>query len=221
MKTKKNARVNLEKKRNFFFLLGLTITLGATLMAFEWRSDPQQLATFSHTWEDGIIELMPVTRPPEAPKPKNKTSVAIDFEVVEDDVEIEDIEIIDLEDTGEAIEEVEIDDPDDGGELIDFFLIEDKPEFVGGDEAFIKYLNTNIKYPYIAKENGIEGVVYVYFVVSKTGKIVDVKLERGTNRDLDEEALRVISAMPNWMPGKQRGIATSVSYRLPINFELH
>ena len=77
-----------------------------------------------------------------------------------------------------------------------------------------------MKYPAVAKENGIQGTVYVNFVVWKDGKIRDVKILRGVNKMLDDEAVRVVKAMPTWNPGKQRGKPVSVSYNLPIKFTL-
>jgi protein TonB len=84
----------------------------------------------------------------------------------------------------------------------------------------MQWLNSNIKYPVIAAENGIQGRVVVQFVVSKTGAISDAKVLRGVDPSLDREALRVVNSMPNWTPGKQNGTTVNVRYTLPVTFRL-
>lgn len=107
----------------------------------------------------------------------------------------------------------------DAGKI--FTIVEEMPQFPGGGEAaLVKYLQNNIKYPAMARENGIEGIVYVTFVVDKEGKVKDAKILRGKGAGLDEEALRVIRAMPDWKPGKQNGRSVAVQYNLPVNFKL-
>jgi len=101
-----------------------------------------------------------------------------------------------------------------------FFVVEEMPEFPGGDLALRKYIANNVKYPEVAVENGIKGKVYVTFVVSKDGSVANVKIARGVDPSLDKEALRVVSSLPKWKPGKQRGEYVNVSYTVPINFAL-
>ena len=97
---------------------------------------------------------------------------------------------------------------------------EEMPGFVGGDKALYEYLSNNIKYPKREKQIGIEGKVYVEFVVGKKGEITDVKIKRGVSEALDAEAIRVIKSMPNWLPGKQNGRAVKVIYVMPISFKI-
>ncbi len=107
------------------------------------------------------------------------------------------------------------------GEKIEttFFVVEVMPQFPGGEEELRKYIATNVKYPIDAKEQGKSGRVYVQFVVSKTGAVKDVKVVRsGGFESIDEEAVRVVSAMPKWAPGLQRGKQVNVNYTVPINF---
>lgn len=108
-------------------------------------------------------------------------------------------------------------DPDDGKV---FSVVEEMPTFPGGEEKLRDYLRNNIKYPGIARENGISGRVYVTFVVDKEGKIKDIRLLRGIGGGCDEEAMRVIRSMPDWKPGRQNGRAVQVQYNLPVNFTL-
>jgi protein TonB len=98
--------------------------------------------------------------------------------------------------------------------------VEEMPEFPGGDAALRNYLATNVKYPTIAQENGIQGKVYVNFVVGKDGSITMAKIARPVDPSLDKEALRVVNCLPKWKPGKQGGKPVRVSYTVPINFQL-
>lgn len=101
-----------------------------------------------------------------------------------------------------------------------FMIVEQQPEFPGGDEAYKLFLQNNIRYPQSAREKGIEGTVYLDFEVNKRGKIRNVSVLRGVNADLDSEAVRVVKLMPDWVPGKQRGKAVDVQMTLPIKFNL-
>lgn len=101
-----------------------------------------------------------------------------------------------------------------------YLMVEAEPEFPGGMEALMKYLSENIKYPEQAKKENIQGKVYMRFVVEKDGSIVDAEILRGIGGGCDEEALRVVNAMPKWEPGKQKGTPVRVQYNLPIVFKL-
>ena len=101
-----------------------------------------------------------------------------------------------------------------------FDVVEEQPSFPGGPAAMMQWLKDNIKYPVVAAENGIEGRVIVQFVVSKTGSISDVRVARGVDPSLDREAIRVVSSMPKWTPGKQNGTTVNVRYTLPVTFKL-
>lgn len=101
-----------------------------------------------------------------------------------------------------------------------FSMVEEMPEFPGGQQALFAYIGKELKYPEQAIEDGIEGVVFVTFVVEADGKITGVKVIRGIGGGCDEEAVRVVRGMPNWKPGKQRGEAVRVKYNLPIRYKL-
>jgi TonB family protein len=101
-----------------------------------------------------------------------------------------------------------------------FFIVENMPKFPGGDLALRKYIAANIKYPEDAQKQGIQGKVYVTFVVTKTGEVGGAKIARGVSSSLDDEALRVVRGLPKWTPGTQRGKAVNVQYTVPINFVL-
>lgn len=99
-------------------------------------------------------------------------------------------------------------------------VVEEMPAFPGGDEAMFKFIATKVKYPEEAAENGIEGAVYVTFVVERDGRISEVKVLRGIGAGCDEEAVRVVKSMPNWTPGKQNGQLVRVRRSLPFRFKL-
>ena len=99
-------------------------------------------------------------------------------------------------------------------------MVKDAPEFPGGTKAMMEYLKTNMRYPQIAKENGIQGRVILQFVVDETGKVTDPKILRGVDPALDLEAIRLVEAMPQWTPGKQDGKAVAVKYTVPVSFKL-
>jgi TonB family protein len=101
-----------------------------------------------------------------------------------------------------------------------FYIVDEMPEFPGGEDALRQEISRNVKYPVLSQENGVQGKVYVTFVVAKDGSVVDTKIARGVDPLLDEEALRVVNNLPKWIPGKQDGKPVNVSYTVPINFVL-
>ncbi len=101
-----------------------------------------------------------------------------------------------------------------------YSFVEQMPEFPGGEAALNKYLHNSVHYPTIAMENGIQGKVFISFVVDTNGSISNAKVTRPVDSSLDKEAMRVVKAMPKWIPGKQNGEAVRVSFTVPINFVL-
>ena len=101
-----------------------------------------------------------------------------------------------------------------------FDVVEQMPSFPGGPSALMQYLNSNIKYPVVAEENGVQGRVVCTFVVEKDGSITDVRVVKSVDPSLDKEAARVVKAMPKWIPGKQNGSAVRVKYTVPVTFRL-
>ena len=101
-----------------------------------------------------------------------------------------------------------------------FDVVEQMPSFPGGPSALMQYLASNIKYPVVAEENGVQGRVIVTFVVEKDGSITDVRVVKSVDPSLDKEAQRVVKSMPKWIPGKQNGSAVRVKYTVPVTFRL-
>lgn len=155
----------------------------------------------------GAGEMIPVTRqqgnpPPPPPKLSNV------LYLVEDNVEMEEgLEIVDIASDEEEVADAEV-----------FMTVETMPQFPGGTKALMKYLSENMKYPPKAQQQGIQGRVFVNFVVDTDGKIINVTIMRGVHPLLDKEAIRIVKTMPKWIPGTQRGKKVKVSYTLPINF---
>ena len=110
----------------------------------------------------------------------------------------------------------EIEDP----EMVVYQFVEQMPEFPGGEAEMILYISKNIQYPQEAKEKGVQGKVFVGFVVEKDGSISNVRNLRGVDSELDAEAMRVVESMPKWKPGMHRGEPVRVSYQIPIHFKL-
>jgi periplasmic protein TonB len=101
-----------------------------------------------------------------------------------------------------------------------FVIVEQMPEYPGGVDSLMSYMFRNVNYPVDVKKAGVSGTVYISFVVDKTGHVEKAKVERGVSRSLNNEALRVVNAMPVWNPGKQGGKVVDVIYTIPIKFAL-
>ncbi len=225
MEKKKTPKADLENKKVIFMEIGLVVVLAIILAAFEWSTKDVSNEKFDMIEEAAAEEdITPITRPEEVkpPPPPPPPKVADVLNIVEDDVEIDeelDIEDQDIdEDTEVNFENIE-EDQEEEEEAV-FFIVEDMPKFPGGPAALRKYLKKTVEYPIIAQENGIQGRVFVKFVVGKDGSVTNVEISRGADPSLDKEAIRVVKAMPKWEPGRQRGKAVRVSYTVPINFQL-
>ena len=170
--------------------------------------------------------MVPITMPEKktVPPPPAAVSKAEIIEIVEDDADIEEdimvspednVEWVDIDNDVDIIVEEEPEEP----EVV--MVVEDMPEFPGGTAALMQYLQKNIKYPAICRENNIQGRVLVTFIVNKDGAVVEPEVVKSVNPSLDKEALRVISTMPKWKPGSQRGKPVRVKYTVPVNFRLN
>jgi len=223
MELKKSTDANLENKKSVYFLIGLLMAMGVILLAFEWTQYEGAVGSLGELQVDlEEEEMIPITQqqpPPPPPPPPPQTII----EIVEDDEEIEE-ELV-IEDT-ESDEDEVIEFVDIPEEVIEepqiFTIVEENPEFPGGEAALFKYLGKNTKFPAIAKDAGIQGIVYVQFVVMEDGSINDdmITILRGVHPALDAEAVRVVKEMPDWKPGRQRGKAVRVYYKLPFRFTL-
>ncbi len=236
MEIKKSQKADLEGQKGTGLLIGYIVALSAMFAAFEWttrehiETEPVVYAAYAAMEE----EVVPITQPifqAAPPPPAEAPQVAEILDIVDDDTEIEEETIESSESTTEAISgpvaqhtgpvatgPVVTEEESDEGTV--FQVVEQMPEFPGGMEALLKYLSKNIKYPSIALDNNIQGRVLVSFTVNKDGSIVDPEIMKSVDPSLDKEAIRVISSMPKWNPGKQRGKAVRVKYTVPVAFRI-
>lgn len=225
MEAKKSPKADLESKKTFFVQIGLIVALAAMLVAFEWKSyDTKQIDISTRqveNVEEEMVEITQQNKPPPPPAPPAQTTL---IHIVTDDVDVDDDLVIDAE--ANQLTEIEaytppaVTEEEEVAEAEIFTVVEESPAFPGGDAARIQFLQQNIVYPQMARESGIQGTVYVTFVVEKNGAVTDVRVLRGIGGGCDEEAVRVIKAMPKWNPGKQRGKPVRVQFNMPIKFTL-
>jgi protein TonB len=203
----------------------MIISLLIAWLAFEHKSYDKREIDPSLLRQTEVVEeeMVEITKQEEQkPQPVEVPKQTTQLEIVQDDVEVEDIEINAEVDQQEVLEEyvpVEVEEEEVQEQEI-FQIVEEMPAYPGGDQKLMEYVAKNIKYPQIARETGIQGRVFVGFVVEPDGSVSNVKVLRGIGGGCDEEAVRVVKSMPKWKPGKQRGKAVRVSYMLPVNFKL-
>ena len=206
-----------------FTQIGLIISLAVAWVVFEIKSyDKLEFADVGRTVEVLEEEMVEITKQEQKPQPVEVPKQTTQIQVVEDDVEVDDVEINAEVDQNEVIEEYIAPEVEEE-EVVEaeiFTIVEEMPEFPGGMQKLADYLAKNIKYPQMARESGIQGRVFVNFVVEPDGHVSNVNVMRSLGGGCDEEAMRVVKAMPKWKPGKQRGKAVRVSYILPVNFKL-
>lgn len=208
-----------------FTQIGLIISLLVAWLAFEHKSYDKRELDESLLNREVVLdeEMVEITKQEEQkPQPVEVPKQTTQIEIVQDDVETEDLNInadVQQDEVIEVYEAPEIID-DEVVEQEIFQIVEEMPSFPGGEAKLMEYVSKNIKYPQIARETGIQGRVFVGFVVEPDGSISNVKLLRGIGGGCDEEAMRVIKSLPKWKPGKQRGKAVRVSYQIPVFFKL-
>jgi len=209
LELKKNPKVDLRRYSGLFLEVGFVIAIGAVFLTLNYSVNTKNTVVFGELKtviaEEGIV---PITRqqtttpppPPEVPKVAEIINIVDDDTNLDDELEIEDIEpdqeteIIVVERQEEKEDEDEI-----------FVIVEEIPEFPGGEDALRKYLIEHTKYPKNARKNKISGTVNVLFVIDEKGEIGDVLVTNSVDPTLDKEAIRVVKNMPNWIPGKIRG----------------
>ncbi len=215
----------MENKRLMFAQIGLIISLAIAWAAFEIKSydkrDLSDIMIREIALDEEMTEITTQDQKPQPPVevPQQTTQI----EIVNDDVEVEDNLDINADVTQEEVIEEYVKPEVIEEEVVEqeiFTIVETMPSFPGGQEKLMQYLATNIKYPQIARESNVQGRVYLSFVVEPDGSVSNVKVLRGIGAGCDEEAMRVVKAMPKWSPGKQRGKSVRVSYNLPVNFKL-
>ena len=236
MEPKKNPKADLSKNSSLYFVIGLTFVLFISWRAIEYKTyDRSNYDYEALNVDEDDDEEVPITEqlkipPPPPPPPPPAPEI---IEVVEDEEEVEET-IIESTETDQddivEVEEIEVEEFDDDID-VPFAVIEDVPIYPGCErvskskrrECFQERINQHIKknfrYPEIAQEMGIQGRVYVSFVISTDGSIINVR-SRGPDKNLEGEAERIIGRLPRMIPGKQRGRAVRVPFSIPITFRL-
>ena len=225
MEEKKSPKANLENKKLMFMQIGLIISLLIAWLAFDYKSYDKRQIDESLLNREVVLdeEMVEITKQEEQkPQPMETPQQTTQLEIVDDDVETEDLNINAEVEQNEVIEEYVAPEvvEEEVVEQEIFQIVEEMPAFPGGEAKLMEYVGKNIKYPQIARETGIQGRVFIGFVVEPDGSVSNVKLLRGIGGGCDEEAMRVVKSMPKWKPGKQRGKAVRVSYQIPVFFKL-
>jgi len=233
MQPKKSEKVDLTKNSSLYFVIGLSVVLFVSWQAIEWKTYKKTYDYEALNVEDDDDEEIPITEqlktpPPPPPPPPPAPEI---IEIVEDEEDVEETVIESTETNEEEIieiveveeEELDIDVP--------FAVIEDVPIFPGCErvkkserrncfqEKMNKHIRKNFRYPEIAQEMGIQGRVYVNFIIAKDGRITNIRM-RGPDKNLENEAQRIIAKLPSMTPGKQRGRPVRVPFSIPITFRL-
>lgn len=235
MELKKNPKADLTRNSGLFFVIGLVLVMLLTYIAFEWKTyDDDNNFDYTMNVEDTLDEEVPMTEQLKTPPPPPPPAAPEIIEVVEDEEEVEEtvIESTETSQEEEVIEvaDVEVEEIEEDVD-VPFAVIEDVPIFPGCENEpknklrdcfnsmMQKHIGKNFRYPEIAQEMGVQGRVNVMFVIQKDGSIGNVRM-RGPDKNLEEEAARIIGKLPKMTPGKQRGRAVRVPFSIPITFKL-
>jgi protein TonB len=235
MEVKKTPRADLENERTTFFLIGLVFALATVYVLLEWRSEE----TFSPNWEqlsnlyieEELIEkpelisspepLMEENKPPEKVNDEPKVAYE-DFNIVQETPAVDET-VAELFGETESKKEEEFSSSPPAQKMPDEVIYADPevmPQYPGGYTELNRFLFKNIKYPASATSQNIQGRVWCSFIVNKDGSVSDIRVEKGVYISLDQEAVRVLSLMPSWIPGTVRGEAVRVKFYLPVVFHL-
>ncbi|NQW24768.1 MAG: energy transducer TonB [Cryomorphaceae bacterium] len=233
MQNRKSFKADLENKKGLFLQIGLVLALASVWTAFEWKTykdGPGSLGDLEMTMDDEEVLVTQRNTPPPPPPPPAPPEV---LNIVEDDkVDIDELKMAATEISDDDVFELREVDVDDG-EVFNFVNVENKPVFPGcedlatEDERF-NCFNTKIRqfvgkkfeFPEMAKQMGIQGKVWVSFIIEKDGKVSDITIERGVDKLLDDESLRVVNMLPKMIPAKVGGRSVRMRYSLPINAKL-
>jgi len=221
MELKKNPNLDYRKKSGLFFNIGLVLSLLFVISAFEWKFIERiSMVDIENSFAPDETIIVPPTVHPPKKKPVIRQFNVID--IVDNKIDVPDIEVeIDI-----ALDPVIDDAITDLAPLKDekadeiYDIVQAMPSFSGGLQAFYRFVGENLKYPAQARRMGIDGKVYVHFVIDKDGSLSDINIVRGIGAGCDEEVLRIINMSPKWNPGKQRGNPVRVRMMLPISFVL-
>jgi periplasmic protein TonB len=222
MEPKKTAKADLSKKTFLFFNIGLVSALSLSIFAFTYKAggdgSKSDLSNNQFSVEE-TIEI-PVTEqlPPPPPKIEQPNIVEVlNEEKIEEDLNIDMDNEMDVSESKPEVAVVPVEVEEEDPNTI-FTIVEESAAPVGGINAFNEFVSNRIVYPPQAKRMGIQGKVFVEFVIEKDGAITDVKVLKGIGAGCDEEAVRILRMAPKWNPGKQRGKPVRQKMVVPLNF---
>jgi protein TonB len=226
MEIKKSQHADLEAKKGIFFEVGLIASLGLILAAFEWNS-PVKRIWVTTSWEPVIEDVVIKNTVIDAHKAQPNVIVAPFIRIVDNNASITRDLMVDSEIKPDEVQPeyfvpapVQLDEEKSIAEETPFIVVERMPEFPGGMNALQNFIGQNIRYPSNAAESGIQGTVYLSFVVEKDGSISNIKTLRGIGGGCNEEAERVLRLMPGWKPVNQFGKPVRVAFTVPVVFKL-
>jgi protein TonB len=232
MEHKKKPELELGKKYTLFLNVGLVISLSVCLLAFEWKTypglsgDKKEKVDYQPSDDFELVDIPPIPAiiPPavkpveKLPQPPEDLSTIVEDALAPDDnlfpelPDVPDVIPAPVSVLPEGIPEEIVEDA-----VVDVSVLEKEPE---GRAQFYQYISKHLRYPKAAQQSGVEGKVFVQFVIDKDGSIMEVNVIKGLGFGLDEEAIRIIQKAPKWTPAKQRGKPVRVRMALPIMFKL-
>ena len=225
MEIKKSPKADLQNKRGLLLEIGLAVSLAVVIIAFAWTPKEHRIEKVDLNYAPIDEEMTEIPRqeqkPPEPPKKVEVKGIADLLQVVTNDTKITtEVDFAEFDEDTEVLQQVEVveevvadDEP--------FLIAETMPSFQGGDlNKFRNWVQSNVKFPQIALENGIQGRVVLSFVIEKDGRLTNIQVLQTPDRSLSEEATRVLEKSPKWSPGKQRNQVVRVKYTLPVDFRV-
>ena len=224
---KKSPKGDLDKRKNTFLIIGFVVVLALIYVGFELFATTDMAKDMGIQDEEIFMvldeDVIATDVPPPPPPPVQQQTEAI-IKIVEDNIKVntdfdfsQDFSLDDIIEEYIPIEIVE----EDVDNTPPLRFVEEMPEPIGGMDAMYAFINSIVKYPEVARNNGISGSVVVEFVVERDGSIGNVKVLFGVYPELDQEAVRVIKMLPKWKPGKQMGKAVRCFYQIPIRFTIN
>jgi len=224
---KKSPKGDLDKRKNTFLIIGFVVVLALIYVGFELFATTDMAKDMGIQDEEVFMvldeDVIATDVPPPPPPPVQQQTEAI-IKIVEDNIKVntdfdfsQDFSIDDIIEEYIPIEIVE----EDVDNTPPLRFVEEMPEPIGGMDAMYAFINSIVKYPEVARNNGIQGTVQVEFVVERDGSIGNVKVLFGVYPELDQEAMRVIKMLPKWKPGKQMGKTVRCFYQIPIRFAIN
>lgn len=225
MELKKSPKADLKNKRGLLLEIGLVAALALVIAAFAYTPSEhriQKMEVGTAVVEEDVTEITRQDQKPPEVKPIEVKMMSDILDIVTNDAKItSDLEFEDFDEDAVVAPIVQVKE-----EVIEddqpFINVEKMPSFQGGDiKVFHSWVQSNVKYPQIAQENGISGTVNVSFVIEKDGRLTNIQVVKSPDRSLADAAIIVLQKSPKWTPGRQRNQPVRVRYNLPVVFRLN